>query len=67
MIRVDKLVIEVVNITSAWKYGDWFKDLMGTRFVVSSYSITNAEYGVFHDDSYKVIPEKAVKVVEGGL
>lgn len=63
VIKSGERKIRIINDQDAWKYGGWYKGLVGKEFSAIIYDIICAEYIVAYEDGYKVLPEKSVEIV----
>jgi len=63
MIKSGKRIIKIISDKDAWKYGGWYKELVGKEFSVIMYDIMSAEYMVYYEDTCMILPENSVEIV----
>jgi len=56
--------VKITSTKSARKYGNWYKDLLGTEFVVIMYDICAAEYTVKFADKLHQLPDDDITIVK---
>jgi hypothetical protein len=56
-------VIKITSDLNAWKYDGWYKGRIGQEFSVLMYSITEAEYLVSVDDTFRKIPLSDCEII----
>lgn len=59
-----KREITINSNKNAWKYGDWYKELVGTKVNAMMYSITEDEYTVEYNGEFKKLPGKDVTFID---